>query len=371
VYKAVVTLSAKTGYTFTGVAADSFSHSGATSVTNNANSGVVTITFQPTAAVVDQFGISDLITAPAAGLALDSSTNTLGFSPQYTGTIQWKTGGVNFNGPVFAAGTVYQAELSLTAASGRTFTGVEANSFICTKATSISHAAGSGTTLTVTMTFPATAATVNALTLSSLVTAPVAGYIPDTTGINETQYTGNIAWYNQFDATIGTPFAVATVYKAVVSLSAKPGYTFTGVAADSFSYTGALSVSNAANSGVVTITFPSAPAVIAQSELDNTLTLTGVVSVPQTDWTPNTPPQAPPSTQYNRNVVYRTLDDQPVPVCAANTVYKALVTLSANSGYSFYGLPVNNFIHTGATSVSAVNNGATIVVTIVFPATGP
>jgi hypothetical protein len=46
------------------------------------------------------------------------------------------------------------------------------------------------------------------------------------------------------------------VYKAVVSLTAKSGFTFAGVAENSFTHSGATSVANAANSGTVTITFP-------------------------------------------------------------------------------------------------------------------
>jgi uncharacterized repeat protein (TIGR02543 family) len=50
------------------------------------------------------------------------------------------------------------------------------------------------------------------------------------------------------------------VYKAVVTLAAKPGFTFSGLGADSFSYTGAATVTNAANSGTVTVTFPATAA---------------------------------------------------------------------------------------------------------------
>jgi hypothetical protein len=49
----VVSLTAKFGWTFSGVAANSFTHSGATSVTNAANSGTVTITFPATAGADD------------------------------------------------------------------------------------------------------------------------------------------------------------------------------------------------------------------------------------------------------------------------------------------------------------------------------
>jgi hypothetical protein len=55
-------------------------------------------------------------------------------------------------------------------------------------------------------------------------------------------------------------FAASTEYRAVLTLTAKSGFTFTGLAANSFSYTEATSVTNDANSGTVTITFPATDA---------------------------------------------------------------------------------------------------------------
>jgi formylglycine-generating enzyme required for sulfatase activity len=49
------------------------------------------------------------------------------------------------------------------------------------------------------------------------------------------------------------------VYKAVVTLTAETGYTFTGVLVDSFTHTGASGSTNLADSGTVTISFPAAP----------------------------------------------------------------------------------------------------------------
>jgi uncharacterized protein YjdB/formylglycine-generating enzyme required for sulfatase activity len=97
---------------------------------------------------------------------------------------------------------------------------------------------------------------VNALNLTSLVTAPVAGASPVTTGINATQYTGTVAWQTSASVSHSGSFAGSSVYKAIVTLTAKTGYTFTGIAANAFTYTGASSVTNSANSGTVTITFP-------------------------------------------------------------------------------------------------------------------
>jgi hypothetical protein len=65
------------------------------------------------------------------------------------------------------------------------------------------------------------------------------------------QYDGAIAW-NPADGT----FAASTIYTATVTLTAKPGSTFNGVAQDAFDYNGATSVNNDANGNVVTIVFP-------------------------------------------------------------------------------------------------------------------
>jgi hypothetical protein len=124
-------------------------------------------------------------------------------------------------------------------------------------ASSVANGVNSGM---VTITFLETAAVVtvvNALDLTALVTKPVTGNAPGIMPIDATEYTGTIAWYTDGNAPIsGGTFAAATVYKALVTLSAKSGYTFNGVLQNGFTYTNATTVSNTANSGTVTIIFP-------------------------------------------------------------------------------------------------------------------
>jgi prepilin-type N-terminal cleavage/methylation domain-containing protein len=83
------------------------------------------------------------------------------------------------------------------------------------------------------------------------VTAPVTGATPDTAITETSQYTGTIAWNGN-----PTTFAGGTVYTATITLTAKSGYTFTGVAADFFTVSGATSDSNSVSSGIVTAVFP-------------------------------------------------------------------------------------------------------------------
>jgi hypothetical protein len=253
VYKAVVTLTAQSGYTFTGIAANAFSYAGASSVASSASSGTVTITFPPTAAAqpVNAFNLSSLFTAPVAGASpVTSAIN----QTQYTGTVAWQTSSGASHSGAFGYSSVYKAVVTLTAQSGYTFTGVAANAFSYAGASSVANSANSRT---VTITFPPTAAQpVNAFNLSSLVTAPVAGASPVTTAINTAQYTGTVAWQTNSGSAYTGNFGYSSVYRAVVTLTAQSGYTFTGVAANAFSYAGASGVASSANSGTVTITFP-------------------------------------------------------------------------------------------------------------------
>ena len=71
----------------------------------------------------------------------------------YTGTVTWSG-----SPTTFAASTSYTATITLTAASGYTLTGVTANFFTVTGATSVTHSANSGV---ITAVFPTTAAIVS------------------------------------------------------------------------------------------------------------------------------------------------------------------------------------------------------------------
>jgi hypothetical protein len=257
IYEAEVVLTAKSGFTFTGVVANSFSHSGAITITNAAGSGnaiTVEISFPATVAnVASAFDLTALVAAPAKG----ATPNTTPISvAQYTGTITWAPAD-----STFAPSTVYEAEVVLTAKSGFTFTGVNANSFAHTYAgATATNPVGSGNTITVTITFPVTAAdVVSAFDLTALVAAPAKGATPNTTPISVAQYTGTVTW-KKADGTIVTGnFASATIYQATVSLTVKIGYTFTGVNADSFTHDDAAVITNAAGSGdtmTITVVFP-------------------------------------------------------------------------------------------------------------------
>ena len=83
------------------------------------------------------------------------------------------------------------------------------------------------------------------------VTAPAVGEKPVTAITEGKQFTGTVTWSPEVST-----FAASTVYTATITLTPKAGYKLDGVAANFFTVAGATSVSNEANSGVVTAVFP-------------------------------------------------------------------------------------------------------------------
>jgi uncharacterized protein YjdB len=103
---------------------------------------------------VSAFDLTALVTAPVRDATPVTTAIDTG---QYTGTVTWQKGdGAGFNGD-FAPSTIYRAVVNLTATTGYTFAGVNANRFSHDGAETVTNAAGSGNAITVTINFPATA----------------------------------------------------------------------------------------------------------------------------------------------------------------------------------------------------------------------
>jgi hypothetical protein len=239
-YTATITLTPKAGYTLTGVVANFFKVAGATSDTNPANSGVVTAVFPATGApVAVTIAAIPGVTPPVTGA---TPVTTITATAQYTGTVTWSPVAATF-----ASGTVYTAWITINPKAGYTLTGVAANFFTVAGATSDTNPANSGV---VTAVFPATGATIATAAIVG-VTPPVTGATPVATIADTTEYTAAIAW-----SPVAATFASGTVYTAWITITPKAGYTLTGVAANFFTVAGATSVTNPANSGVVTAVFP-------------------------------------------------------------------------------------------------------------------
>jgi len=112
--------------------------------------------------------------------------------------------------------------------------------------------------------------TVNIAAIPGL-TVPVTGGSPVTAVTGTDQYTGTVSWEPGHD-----PFQGETIYTATITLTAKAGFTFDGVAADFFTIAGAETVNNEADSGVVTAVFPATEAAPEPQYI--TVTSTGPVN---------------------------------------------------------------------------------------------
>jgi formylglycine-generating enzyme required for sulfatase activity len=110
--------------------------------------------------------------------------------------------------------------------------------------------------------FPKTDPTVTLLALGGL-TAPVTGATAATSVTETAQYTGSVTWS---PALVDGKFASGIGYVATVTLTAKSGFTLTGVGANTFTVTGGVAT-HGANSGVVTVSFGQTMALVPASRI--------------------------------------------------------------------------------------------------------
>ena len=169
------------------------------------------------------------------------------------------------------------------------------------------------------------------------VTAPVTGKAPVTAITETTQYTGTVSW-----SPADNPFEAGKVYTATITLSPKPYYTLTGVAANYFTVAGVASpATNPENSGVVTAVFPAtgaAPDPVCKIDSTPYTTLDAAIDYVQTGETITllkTFTHNAPVTIENKNITFD-LEEGSLTIDTASgtalTVKDCTVTLSG-SGY--------------------------------------
>ncbi len=339
VYTATITLTAKTGFTLTGVAADFFTVAGTTTDTNPVDSGVVTAVFPETAAAVVDIAAIPGVTVPVIG---EHPVAAITATDQYTGSVTWAPIEDPFTGQA------HTATITLAVKTGFTFTDVTADFFTVAGATATNDA----NLGVVTAVFPAAeAAAVVDIEAIPGVTVPVVGEVPVALITDTAEYTGTVTWSPDED-----PFLGEQVYEATITLVAKTGFTLTGVTADFFTVAGVTTVSNPVDSGVVTAIFPATAAAVVVD-----IAIIPGVTAPVTGGTPVT--AIAPTAQYTGAVTWSPADG----TFAGDTVYTATITLAAEAGFTFTGVAADFFTVAGTTTdTNPVDSG---VVTAVFPAT--
>jgi len=364
-YTATIALAAKSGYTFTGVAANSFNVAGATSVNNAASSGTVTATFPttdggggPTPTVVNEAAITG-VTQPVTGATPATAiTNTA----QYTGSITW-----NGSPATFAASTTYTATISLTAASGYTFTGLGTSFFTVANATPVTTTVNSATSATVTAVFPATGAAPTpslALEPNPVTFADVAfGYA---------QPAAQTVTIRNNGAVSATVSGIALGGAQAADFALNGHNSISAIAAggsETFTVQPNAGLSAAIYSATITATYNGGATAIANVSFTVNLAVASVAAIPgvTAPATGATPVAAiADTTQYTGTVAW---NGNP-GTFAPSTAYTATITLTAKTGYTFTGLGTSFFTVAGATPVTTTINSATsATVTATFPAT--
>ena len=167
-------------------------------------------------------------------------------STQYSGIVNWNPDVSD----EFAAGISYTATITLTAKSGYTLQGVEADFFKVAGVISVTNAANSGI---VTAVFPRTDALSDIEIIKKIpgLTPPLAGAVP-VRSIETDHYTGSVTWSPYVNETFS-----ARPYTATIALNAKSGYTLEGITDEFFfSAEGASRASYNAHTGILTVEFP-------------------------------------------------------------------------------------------------------------------
>jgi Skp family chaperone for outer membrane proteins len=323
-YTATITLTATAGYSLTGVNANFFTVSGATSVTHVADSGVITAVFPATAglsqatlsitsltASTKAFPYSQVLSiSTTGGLGTGATTFAIATGGSASGcalsdatataTITATTIGTCLIQASKAADATYDATTSTAA----TFTFTKATQTI-TFATPTGMTVGGSTqtvapTATSTLTVSLTSTTTGICTVAGFVITAVASGTCSITAsqVGNANYEAGAEVIKSFGITgvisiaeiagvtapvagatpvsttsVGTgytgsvswsdspaTFAAATTYTATITLTATAGYTLTGVSANFFSVAGATTVTHNANSGVITAVFPATAA---------------------------------------------------------------------------------------------------------------
>jgi len=276
-----------------------------------------------------------LVTAPVTGSTPINSTSDNG---QFSTSIAWSG-----SPGTFAASTSYTATITISPDANYTVTGVAANFFTVTGATSVTNSANS---TTVTAVFPATTAvaspgapTIGTAAATSATTATVAFTAPTSNGgATITKYTAT----SSPGGITGTLSQSGSGTITVSGLSPNTAYTFTVTA---FNGTGTSVKSSASNQittqkAVITTAAILVPAPVTGNSPSSSTSDNGQYSTTIT-WSPSATP------------------------FAGSTAYTATITVIPDTAYTLTGLSSNFFTVSGATSVTT----SSATVTAVFPNT--
>ena len=237
-YTATVTLTANNNYTFTGLTGATINGNNAAIDGNTGSTLTISYTFSTTSITISSAAVT--VTAPVTGAT--PNTTAIGAGNFTIGAVTWTP-----SASTFLSNTAYTAQVTLTANSNFTFTGLTGATINSANATIVGN---TGSTLIISYTFPVTASIIPSAAVT--VTAPVTGATPNTTAIGAGNFTiGAVTW-----SPTESPFKVSTPYSATVTLIANGGYTFTGLTVATINGNNASIDSNLGSSLTISYQFP-------------------------------------------------------------------------------------------------------------------
>ena len=223
VYTATITITPKTNYTVKGIAENGYTVSGAQTVTNEADSAMVTVVYSAT-----ENKNSNEFTKPLAitGWTYGETANTPTAVAKY-GTIKYTysnmADGTYTEEVPTNAGTYY---VKATVEETADYSGLESNA----------------------VEFTILPKTIN--TAITQLTAPVKNEVPQTE-IETDEYTATVVWSPEVE----DKFGYDTVYTATITITPKTNYTVKGIAENGYTVSGAQTVTNEADSATVTVVY--------------------------------------------------------------------------------------------------------------------
>jgi hypothetical protein len=317
--------------------------------------------------------LTDLIPFPQLG---SSRSRTIAEQPQFTGDVAWEyifEGGdfIPAQGPGFLANITYRAVVTLTAKSGYTFAGLNEDSFSHRKGAAV-NPSGTGSSLKVTIRFPQMPkegdALVSETNLGAVTYAPYKGGTPQTTA-SLGQYTAAISWETVAGDALAGTFAPSTMYKAVIVLSPKDGYTLSGLDGSSFTHPNTENIRFDVLHDTIHIVFN---ATKAANEAE-TITLYDISALIPPPAHRAAPVWTIENDQYTGALAWSedgaAIEETGTYDC--EKPFQAVVTLAAKEGFTLEGLPANVFTHTGSTGISNAAGGNAITLSFAAASWGP
>jgi len=258
-YTAAVTLTANSGYTFTGLTTATINSQNATVINNTG--ATVTLSYQfPETEPIPITSAAITVTAPVPR-AVPNTTAT-GNGNFTIGAVSWTPAHNPFQGA-----TQYTATVTLTADVGYTFTGLTTATINELNATITNN---TGTSVTLTLMFPDTGL-ISITTAAITVTAPAQGTEPNTVATGTGDFSiGPVVWTPNHN-----PFQAAIPYTATVTLTANSGYTFMGLNTATINDQIA-TVTNTGTAATVSYQFPA-----EKAELGGIVTILGTAKFDQ------------------------------------------------------------------------------------------